>query len=101
MSHSRLASRRRTRGKRLATQRWQAPSAVDDLHRLTIRFLSFHAAFLHKKSWHTAGMAVQEDVWKRQQQAEHEKRKLEEMKKEIEEERKQEELRAGRLRPVT
>ena len=94
MSHSRLASRRRTRGKRLATQRWQAPSEVDDLHRLTIRFLSFHAAFLHKKSWHTAGMAVQEDVWKRQQQAEHEKRKLEEMKKEIEEERKQAELRA-------
>jgi hypothetical protein len=39
-------------------------------------------------------MAVQEDVWKRQQQAEHEKRRTEEMRKEIEEERKQAELRA-------
>lgn len=56
------------------------------------RLLSRVTAFLHKKSWHTAGMAVQEDVWKRQQAAEHEKRRLEEFKKEIEEERKQQEL---------
>ena len=33
-----------------------------------------------------------EEVWKREQQAEHEKRKLEEMKKEIQEERKLAEL---------
>jgi len=37
-------------------------------------------------------MAVVEDVWKREQQAELEKRRLEEMKKEIEEERKQNEI---------
>ena len=37
---------------------------------------------------------MQEDVWKREQQAEHEKRRLEEMKKEIEDERKQAEMKA-------
>ena len=58
----------------------------------TSRTFAKHTAFLHKKSWHTAGMAVVEDVWKREQQAEHEKRRLEEMKREIEDERKQNEL---------
>jgi hypothetical protein len=48
---------------------------------------------LNKKSWHTGGFASIEEVWKREQQAEHEKRKLEEMKKEILEERKLSELR--------
>ena len=54
--------------------------------------ISTKTAFLNKKSWHTGGFAMIEEVWKREQQAEHEKRKLEEMKKEIQEERKLAEL---------
>ena len=50
------------------------------------------AAFLNKKSWHTGGMPMQAEVWKREQEKEHEARKVEEMKREIAEERKMQEL---------
>ena len=47
--------------------------------------------FLNKKSWHTAGMRQQEEVWKEQEYAK-EQRKLVEHQKQIKEERKREEL---------
>ena len=50
------------------------------------------AAFLNKKSWHTGGMPMQAEVWKREQEKAHEARKVEEMKREIAEERKMQEL---------
>eukprot|EP00227_Mantoniella_beaufortii_P011626 CAMPEP_0197576320 /NCGR_PEP_ID=MMETSP1326-20131121/1384_1 /TAXON_ID=1155430 /ORGANISM="Genus nov. species nov., Strain RCC2288" /LENGTH=202 /DNA_ID=CAMNT_0043139215 /DNA_START=135 /DNA_END=740 /DNA_ORIENTATION=+ len=49
-------------------------------------------AFLNKKSWHTGGVQVQSEVWRREQEKEHEARRVEEMKKEIAEERKLQEL---------
>ena len=49
-------------------------------------------AFLNKKSWHTGGMPMQAEVWKREQEKAHEARKVEEMKREIAEERKMQEL---------
>ena len=50
------------------------------------------AAFLNKKSWHTGGMPMQAEVWKREQEKAYEARKVEEMKREIAEERKMQEL---------
>eukprot|EP00240_Pyramimonas_obovata_P004754 CAMPEP_0118957582 /NCGR_PEP_ID=MMETSP1169-20130426/62180_1 /TAXON_ID=36882 /ORGANISM="Pyramimonas obovata, Strain CCMP722" /LENGTH=424 /DNA_ID=CAMNT_0006905671 /DNA_START=995 /DNA_END=2267 /DNA_ORIENTATION=+ len=49
-------------------------------------------AFLNKKSWHTGGFKQIEEVWKREAQAENEKKKIEELTKQIDEERKQEEM---------
>mmetsp|Transcript_9837 Transcript_9837/g.40314 ORF Transcript_9837/g.40314 Transcript_9837/m.40314 type:complete len:211 (-) Transcript_9837:48-680(-) len=49
-------------------------------------------AFLNKKSWHTGGIPMQAEVWKREQEKAHEERRLEEMRKEIAEERKLQEL---------
>ena len=59
------------------------------------------AAFLNKKSWHTGGIPMQAEVWKREQEKAHEERRLEEMRKEIAEERKLQELRCRLRRPVT
>ena len=50
------------------------------------------AAFLNKKSWHTGGIPMQAEVWKREQEKAHEERRMEEMRKEIAEERKLQEL---------
>lgn len=50
-------------------------------------------AFLLKKSWHTGGTKQQEKVWEREQTAEREKKRLEELRKQIAEEREVEELR--------
>ena len=49
-------------------------------------------AFLNKKTWHPGSFQNQEEVWKREQEALREKRKLEELRKQIEEERGKEEL---------
>ena len=51
-------------------------------------------AFLNKKGWHTGGYKNQEEVWKREQEAQREKAKVEELKKQILEERQMMELRA-------
>ena len=61
---------------------------------LTTTIPSSHAraAFLNKKSWHTGGIPMQAEVWKREQEKAYEDRKLEEMRKEIAEERKLQEL---------
>ena len=61
---------------------------------LTTTIPSSHAraAFLNKKSWHTGGIPMQAEVWKREQEKAYEDRKLEEMWKEIAEERKLQEL---------
>ena len=45
-----------------------------------------------KKSWHPKTLHNQEKVWKRERQAEEEKKKLEQLRKEIQEERAREEL---------
>jgi cell division protein FtsL len=49
-------------------------------------------AFLNKKTWHPASFRNQEEVWKRQQAAEAEARKAEELRKQIEDERKRDEM---------
>jgi hypothetical protein len=48
-------------------------------------------AFLNKKTWHPGSFRNQEEVWKREQQAAAEERKLNEMRKQLEEERKKHE----------
>lgn len=45
-------------------------------------------AFLNKKTWHPARMQNLEEVWKREQAAAAEQRKLEELRKQYEDERK-------------
>lgn len=49
-------------------------------------------AFLNKKPWHPANMKNVEEVWKREQKAEAEKRKMEELQKQMNEERKRDEF---------
>lgn len=44
-------------------------------------------AFLNKKGWHTGSMQNTERVWKKEEEAAKERRKLEELKKQIQEER--------------
>jgi hypothetical protein len=48
-------------------------------------------AFLNKKTWHPGRFQNQEEVWKREQAAAAEQRKLEELRKQYEDERKNEE----------
>ena len=49
-------------------------------------------AFLNKKTWHPGSFRNQEEVWKREQKAEAEERKLEELRKQLVDERKKEEF---------
>ncbi|MEW5314538.1 MAG: hypothetical protein WDW38_006028 [Sanguina aurantia] len=49
-------------------------------------------AFLNKKTWHPGSFRNQEEVWKREQQAAAEQRKVEELQKQMQEERKQDEF---------
>lgn len=49
-------------------------------------------AFLNKKTWHPASYRNVEEKWKREQQAEAEKRKVEELQKQLEDERKKNEF---------
>lgn len=49
-------------------------------------------AFLNKKTWHPANIKNVEEVWKREQKAEAEKRKVEELQKQLAEERKRDEF---------
>ncbi|EIE25794.1 hypothetical protein COCSUDRAFT_13100 [Coccomyxa subellipsoidea C-169] len=49
-------------------------------------------AFLNKKTWHPGRIQNQEEKWKREQAAEKETRKLDEIRKQIAEERQREEL---------
>ena len=48
--------------------------------------------FLSKKSWHTGSVKLMEHVWKAEQKAEDEKRKMAILKRELQEEQKQLEL---------
>ena len=48
--------------------------------------------FLNKKTWHPGRMQNQEEKWKREQAAEKEERKLQEIRTQIEQERQNEEL---------
>jgi hypothetical protein len=73
------------------TDRLTDASPIRDPHFLAPRHPTF-AAFLNKKSWHTGGMPMQAEVWKREQEKAHEDKKMEEMKKEIAEERKMQEF---------
>jgi len=50
-------------------------------------------AFLNKKSWHTGGFKQQEEVWKREHEAEQEKKRIEELQKQLHEEREAQSLR--------
>lgn len=49
-------------------------------------------SFLNKKTWHPSNLRNVEEVWKREQKAEAEQRKLEELKKQLDEERKKQEF---------
>jgi hypothetical protein len=49
-------------------------------------------AFLNKKTWHPGSFRNQEEVWKREQQAAVEERKLEDLRKQLEDERKKQEF---------
>ena len=51
-------------------------------------------AFLNKKTWHPGRIQNQEEKWKREQAAEKETRKLDEIRKQIAEERQHEEMMA-------
>lgn len=51
-------------------------------------------AFLNKKTWHPGRIQNQEEKWKREQAAEKEKRKLDEIRKQISDERQREEIEA-------
>lgn len=47
---------------------------------------------MNKKTWHPGSFRNQEEVWKREQQAAAEQRKVEELQKQMQEERKQDEF---------
>lgn len=49
-------------------------------------------AFLNKKPWHPSSFKNQEERWKREQKAEAEERKLQELRKQYDDERKKEEF---------
>ena len=48
--------------------------------------------FLNKKSWHTAGLPMVEQVWKKEQEKAAEEKRIAELQKQIQEERQVEEL---------
>ena len=50
-------------------------------------------SFLSKKSWHTGTLKNQEEVWKREEKEQEEKKKLKEFQKQIDDERKIQEMR--------
>lgn len=58
-------------------------------------------SFLGKKSWHVGSLKMQEKVWKKEEEAAREKKRIEEMKRNIQEEREKTELirQANRKRP--
>lgn len=61
--------------------------------------------FLNKKSWHTATIKNNEKVWLKEQAAENEKKRMEELQKQLAEERKLQEIqrleeKSGRLDPA-